>query len=300
MSEDTSSNRGKGSPFSNPTVVAALITGIITLVVALITALPQLVPLLSKPTETPIPTLTATVPPTSLPTATEVRATDTATEVPPTATETITPSPTPVDPGIACLDRWQVIASDGSKPEPTAGDGCDNVGIPTLGISTTGQQLIFGVNNFQSQGIFGVSTSLPTNANISLKVKMNSLQVGEFWIALSNEPTPDGNMLIFALQPEFGELRTYVDQSNNYASRYLWSNLTTNTNYGGGPPYVYDMTLNTSGGQVTYRLNFLEPQTQSVNLPKYLFFGFRNKVGQGQGMVSMNIVVSGLEIKAGQ
>jgi hypothetical protein len=302
VSKKTRSNRSKQSPFSNPTVMVAVIGGIVTLIGALISVSPQLFQLIRKPTETPIPTLTVTVSPTSPPstTPTEVLATETATQIPPTSTNTVTPSPTPVDPGIACLDRWEVISSDESLAVPEASGGCSNASVPKLGISTSGQLLIFAPNSFRTPGVFGISTSLPVNAKISMKVTMNSLREGEFWIALSNNPAPGDHMLIFALQPVGGELRTYVNQSRNYIGQYLWSNLTENTTYGAGPPYVYDISLTTSGGLTTYNLNSLQPQSQSVNLPKYLFLGFRKKTAENESSVSMNILVSGLKIDLNQ
>ena len=171
-------------------------------------------------------------------------------------------------------------------------------GIPGLGISTSGDELIFGQNNFREQGTFGISTSLPPGATISMKVKKGILTQGEFWIALSKEPNSESNMMIIAIQPEFGEVRVYVEQTNSTAGRFTWEQLVENTNYGDGPPYTYDIVLRTSGSMVDSRINAFDLPSQIVNLPKYLFIGYQNK--STLKSVSMNVTVSGLTIEVGQ
>lgn len=133
MSEKSNSSEKTKSPLSNPTVLAAIIGVIGTIIVTLITTSPQLIAVLKSPTETPIPSLTATTPPsdTPLPTETEViPPTATSTDIPPTPTETVTQSPTPIDPGIACLDRWEIISSKPDLATPNPSDGCFITGIP--------------------------------------------------------------------------------------------------------------------------------------------------------------------------
>lgn len=302
MSKKTDSDDETKKTFYNPTVLAAIIGGIVTILVTLITTWPQIIAAMNPPTEVVIPTLIATaVPPTDtpLPTATEVTLpTATSTELPPTPTETVVSSPTPVDPGIACLDRWEIISSNPDIAATDSRDGCTKAGIPGLGISTSGDELIFGQNSFREQGTFGISTSLPPEATISIKVKRGVLTQGEFWIAVSNEPNPESNMMIIAIQPEFGEVRTYVDQTNSFTGRFNWAQLVENTNYGDGPTYTYDISLRTSGNTVTSRINFFDLPSQIVNLPKYLFIGYQNK--STLGSVSMSITVSDLTIEVGQ
>jgi hypothetical protein len=300
MSKNSDSGEETKKLFSNPTVLAAIIGVIGTAIVALITASPQIIAALNPPTETAIPTSTVSIPPTSTPIPTETEALSTAasTEIPPTPTETTVPSPTPVDPGIACLDRWEVISSDPDLASPDSRDGCATAGIPRLGISTSGSELIFGQNNFREQGTFGISTSLPPAATIRMKVKRGVLTQGEFWVALSNEPSPESNMMIIAIQPEFGEVRTYVDQTNSAVGRYTWAQLVEDTNYGNGPTYTYDLILRTSGSIVDSRINFFELPSQIVNLPKYLFIGYQNK--STLGSVSISITVSNLTIEVEQ
>lgn len=301
MSKKSGSDEETKKSFSNPTVLAAIIGVIGTIVVTLITTSPQLIAALKSPTETPIPTSTATSPPTNapLPTETEVvPPTATSTNVPPTPTETVVSSPTPVDPGIACLDRWEIISSNPDLAIPVAGGNCDLVSIPGMGISTSGSELIFGQNNFREQGTFGLSTAIPLDATIRMKVKRGILTRGEFWIALSNKPNPESNMMILAIQPEFGEVRTYAGQTSTAAGRYTWEQLVENTTYGDGPPYTYDLILKTDGSLVDTRINFLDLPSQIVNLPKYLFIGYQN--ASTLGSVSMSITVSDLTIELGQ
>ena len=300
MSKNNDTNEKSKSILSNPTVLAAIIGVAGTVIVALITAAPQIIATLNPPTATFIPTATVTTPPTNTPVPedTEIPSTATSTEVPPTLTATLTPSPTPVDPGIACLDRWEVISSNPDLATPNASGDCNSVGISGLGISTSGNQIIFGQNNFKEQGTFGISTSLPSNATIRMKVKRSILTQGEFWIALSNEPNPESNMMVIAIQPELGEVRTYIGQTSAAAGRFTWVQLVENTNYGNGPTYTYDLILKTDGSLVDTRINYFDLPSQVVNLPKYLFIGYRNT--STLGSVSMNITVSDLTIEVGQ
>ena len=210
----------------------------------------------------------------------------------------MTSSPTPIDPGIACLDRWEIISSNPDLSTPNLSDGCSIAGIPGLGISTSGSELNFGQNSFREQGTFGISTSLPPKATINMKVKMGKLTRGEFWVALSNEPNPENNMMIIAIQPEHGEVRTYVDQTDSFAGRLTWAQLAESTNYGNGPTYTYDIMLSTSASAIDSRINFFDLPSQIVNLPKYLFIGYQNK--STLGSVSMSITVSELTIEVDQ
>lgn len=299
MSKKNSSSEETKKSFSNPTVLAAIIGGIVTVIVALITVLPQLITTLKSPTQVAIPISTEPIPPTNtpIPTETEILPTATSTEISPTPTETMVPSPTPVNPGIACLNRWTVIPSDQALATPDASDGCPNIGIPGIGISTSGDELIFGTNNFRGQGLFGISTTLPENAIIRMKVKLATLTRANFWVAVSDDPTPENNRMVISFRPENGEVRVYVDQSEDY-EQFLWRNLTVNTNYGDGPPYIYDIVLKTSGSRVETHFNFLNPFSKVVNLPNYLFIGYQNE--SNLGTVKMDITVSNLSIEASQ
>jgi hypothetical protein len=164
MSKKADSGEETKNPFSNPTVLIALIGGIVTILGALITVSPQLIELARKPTETAVPTFTATVPPTSpaTETPTKVLPTDTATQISPTLTETVTSTPTPITPPISCLNRWQVISSEPDLVETTSQGDCNQANVPGLGISSSQNGISIGVNNFQKQGTFGIATSLPT------------------------------------------------------------------------------------------------------------------------------------------
>ena len=303
MNKNTSSDKNSQSIFSNPTVMIALIGMIGTIVAALIGVLPLLTKSepTAEPAAPPAPAFTETIPPTTAPptiTPTEVPPTGTATEMPPTPTETIIPSPTPVDPGIACLNRWNAISSNSDLANPDPSGNCSSAGFPELGISTTGDDLIFGKNGFREQGVFGISTSLPSKAVIRMKVKLGILTQGEFWIALSNTPTPEDNMMIIALQPKNGEIRTYINQTNNFSRRITWDALVENTNYGNGPTYTYDLVINTSANTVDTRINFFDIDDAIVNLPNYLFIGYQNK--STLGSVTMNITISDFSIEPGE
>ena len=304
MSKNTSSDNKSQGVFSNPTVMIALIGTLGTIIAALI----GILPLLTKsaeptvvPTAPPAVAFTETVPPTVLPTntPTEVPPTGTATEIPPTPTETIMPSPTPVDPGIACLNRWNAIPSNSDLTPTVARGDCASADFPGIGISTTGDELIFGKNNFREQGVFGISTDLPEKAVIRMKVKLTILTQGEFWIALSDTPTPENNMMIIALQSKNGEVRTYINQTNSSSRRLIWDVLKENTTYGDGPPYIYNLVIRTSGSQVDTRINQFDIKpAEIVNLPKYLFIGYLNK--SNVGSASMNITVSDFSIELGE
>ena len=278
MSKNNRSSRAKQSPFSNPTVLAALITGIVGLIVALITALPQLLPLLSRPTETPIPSFAATVSPTSPAIETP---TNTATQIPPTPTETVSPTPTQITPPISCLDRWQVISSDPNLAEAISQGDCNQANVPGLGITSSKNGLSMGVNNFQKQGTFGIVTSLPTTVTITMQVDLNVLTQGEFWIAISNNPNPENNMMILAMEPKTGEVRIYSDQTSRYNSKYEWSQLLANTSLTASSPHTYKITFAISGNSVSPQIYYTNLPSQIVNLPKYLFIGYNNKSNLG-------------------
>jgi hypothetical protein len=215
--------------------------------------------------------------------------TDTATEIPPTPTETITPSPTPVDPGIACLDRWQVISSNPDLAETNSSGDCAQASVPGLGISASRAGVSFGINNFREQGTFGIATSLPTDATVTLQVKFLVLSQGEFWIALSNTPSPENKMMILALQPNTGEVRFYSDQTSRFSNKYNYRDLLTNTTLSSSLPYTYNITFAISGNRVSPRIHFTNLPPQTVNLPRYLFIGYNKKSNQGSMTIQVEI-----------
>jgi hypothetical protein len=297
MTKKTRSSESKESPFSNPTVVAALVTGILSLIAALVAVSPQLIPLIGDPTETPIPTFTATLAPTTRPTSTpaEPLATGTVTPVPPTPTETITPSPTPVDPGIACLDRWQVVSSNPELISTSGAGSCAVSNVPGLGISASRNGLVFGINSFREQGTFGITTSLPADATVSMTVDLITLTQGEFWIALSNTPDPKDKMMILALEPNSGEVRFYNNQTSSFSNRYEYRGLLTNTSLSPSRPYNYRITFSISGNSVNPRIHFTNLPPQIVNLPKYLFIGYNKK--STLGSMSVQVEISDLVVE---
>ena len=293
MTEKPSDSRNSDhkSIFQNQTLMITLIGVIGTIIAAIITISPQLIQLVSKPTDTPFPTFTLTVAPTSPQTEkpTEVLPTDTATEIPPTPTETIIPSPTPVDPGIACLDRWQVISSNPDLAETNSSGDCAQASVPDLGISASRAGVSFGINNFREQGNFGIATSLPTDATVTLQVKSLVLTQGEFWIALSNTPNPEDKMMILALVPNTGEVRFYSDQTSRFSNKYHYRDLLTNTTLSSSLPYTYNITFAISGNRVSPRIHFTDLPPQTVNLPRYLFIGYNKKSNQGSMTIQVEI-----------
>lgn len=294
MDKPPRSSEGKENPITNPGVIAALITGIISLIVAL----PQLVPLISRPVETATQTTAATLPPATSPptgTFTEPPPTGTATEIPPTPTETITPSPTPVDPGITCLDRWQVISSNPELLTTSGAGNCAVSSIPDLGISASRTGLVIGVNSFKEQGTFGITTALPMDATISMTVDLITLTQGEFWIALSDTPNPEDKMMILALEPNSGEVRFYNNQTSSFTNKYDYRDLLTNTSLNPGRPYNYRITFSTSGNTVSPRIHFTNLPPQIVNLPKYLFIGYDKK--STLGTMSLQVRISDLTVE---
>jgi hypothetical protein len=290
MSKKTRSDRSQKSPFSNPTVVAALITGIVGLIVALITALPQLVPLFSRPTETPVPTLTATFQPISPPTATEMGVTGMATEIPPTPTETLTPTPTPMTTLLSCLNRWEVISDLTATPESQA--GCEKYGYPDLGIEPLQNgALSFGKTALLIDAITGITTNLSNEASkVSFDVELNELTDSEFWIALSNDKNPEVDSINIRLQSN-GLVRIYDVNGNLYTDK-TWGELKGDAPDGSGK-YNYKFVFEITGRSVNFFINEL-PLTLPTN-PNYLFFGFKHKSTVKPVTVYVNI--SNLEVK---
>lgn len=268
-----------------------------TIVAALISISPQVIPALIKPEPTPtfIPaTATLEPSPTPSPTPTETVIPFTAT-VSPTPTETATP--TPITPSISCLDRWQVISSDPDLAEPTSQGDCSQASIPALGISSSREGVSFGVNSFREQGNFGIATSLPADATITLQVDLTILTQGEFWIALSNTPNPENNMFILAIEPNTGEIRLYSDQTSRFSIKYNYADLLTNTILASGPPFSYKLTIATSGNSVNPKIHFTDLPSQIVNLPKYLFIGYSNKSTLGSMTLQAEISDLSFEVR---
>ena len=298
MSKKSDSGEESKNPLSNPTVIIALIGGIVTLLGALITVSPQLIELARKPTETAIPILTVITSPISpaTETLTKVLPTNTATQIPPTSTETLTPTPTPITPPISCLDRWQVISSDPDLADVTSQGDCNQANIPGLGISASQNGLSIGANNFQKQGTFGIATSLPSAVTVSMQVDLNVLTQGEFWIAVSNSPNPENNMMILAMEPKTGEVRFYSDQTSRYSRKYEWSQLLANTNLTASSPHTYKITFTISGNSVSPQIYFTNLPSQIVNLPNYLFIGYNNK--STLGSMTLQVEISDLTFTA--
>jgi hypothetical protein len=248
-----------------------------TIIAALITVLPQLLNNRQKPEPTQTPIIwTATI--VASPKATREPALSTETLIPtPTSTATLSPTPTPITPPISCLDRWQVISSEPDLAEVTSQGNCNQANVPGLGISSSQNGLSIGVNNFQKQGTFGIATSLPTAATITMQVDLNLLTQGEFWIALSNTPNPENNMMILAMEPKTGEVRIYNDQTSRYNLKYEWSQLLANTSLTASSPHIYKITFAINGNSVSPQIYFTDLPSQIVNLPKYLFIGYNNK-----------------------
>ena len=297
----TNSSRSRKSKkekwYENQTVILTLLGAAATIIAAVITILPQILEAAQKPdpTQTAIPItatmeMTATLPPTS--TETAIAFTET---VSPTPTETATL--TPVSPPIGCLDRWQVVSSDPDLAETSGAGSCIIAGIPALGISASRTGINFGTNSFREQGVFGIATPLPIDATISLSVKLTVLTQGEFWVAISNDPSPENNMAIIALQSQNGEVRIYNKQTNTSVERYTWEQLLSNTNLGAGPPYSYDIKFTTNGNKVDQQIHFTNLPSQFVNLPKYLFLGYSKKSSLGSMTLQVEITDLIIELK---
>ena len=298
MSEKTNrSQKSSDDKWYTDRSVQLTVLGVVgTIVAAIITILPQYIgnPQTPEPTQTAIIwTATVVEPPTA--TQESILPTDTVTPGP---TDTATPSPTPtqITPPLSCLDRWQVISSDPDLADGTGQGACTLTSIPGLGISASKNGVSFGTNSFRNQGIFGISTVLPADATVTLTVDLIVLTQGEFWIALSNDPTPENNMAIIALQPQNGEVKTYSDQTSTSTGKYLWSELIANTSLTSGPPYNYVVKFTTSGNRVEPQIHFTNLPTQITNLPKYLFIGYSNK--STLGSVTMQVDVSDLTVEA--
>ncbi|MFZ5909839.1 MAG: hypothetical protein ACOYYU_07485, partial [Chloroflexota bacterium] len=65
--------------------------------------------------------------------------------------------------------------------------------------------------------------------------------------------------------------------------------------FGEVPPYIYEFELTTSGNEVGGEINLIDLSSQIVNLPNYLFLGYRNK--STLGSVTMKVKVTKLEIE---
>lgn len=281
MSE-TPSSGGKRSVWQDTAVVVAVITVLGSVITALIANLPQIMARLEKtPTPTAAPP-TATFAPTFTPEP-SLTPTMTFTPLPPTETPlsppTETPLPAYVPPSFSCLDGWTVASDDASfAPKPLAQGKCNFSSLPELGIVTSGDTLFFGLSKFRSLGIYGIAAPLPPEGGtVTLTVRTVSVLGGEFWLAFANDPVPTGNALIFAFQPQSGEVRIYKDNPDDVFAHFLWSQLRVNTDFGANAPYTYQLSVKIEGNNVRSRINAISLPVQVVNLPRYLFIGFRKK-----------------------
>jgi len=287
--EKPSSSRKK-SVWEDPRVVIAIIGTIGSIVTVVIANLPAIMstlkntptPLVAPPTATfvpalsPAPSLTPSVTPSA-----------TLTPLLPLETPTLTPKPTSTGTmpplyalsSFSCLDGWQVVSSDASfAATPLAVGTCNFSRVPELGIATAGDRLYWAVSSFRPLGIYGIAAPLPLEGGtLNLTVSSVSVLGGEFWVAFAHDPLPTGNALIFALQPQSGEVRLYHDNPNEVFSRLTWSKLQLGTEWVPNAPYIYRMSVKIEGNNVGAHINSVKLPDLAVNLPRYLFIGFRKK-----------------------
>lgn len=207
----------------------------------------------------------------------------------PTNTPTITPSPAPLT--LSCLDGWTAISDDETLIIPTKRSDCIKAGYNDLGILTSNENLIFRLDNFDRQGIFGLSAQIPFDATIEFQIDLTYMIQGEFWVALSNSPKPEKNMLVMAIQnlrESSGDVRVYLNQADTHIDSASGKNL------GSGPPYRYKFMFTTDGSEIRTRINSVNFRKQAFNIPQYLFLGFRNK--STLGYVALEATISNLII----
>ncbi len=291
MSDKTPRSRKASNKkwYEDKNIQLALLGVIGTTIAALISVLPQLLNARQKtePTQTPI-IWTATI--AASPTATMEPVLSTNTPIPTlTSTATLSPTPTRNTPPISCLDRWQVISSEPDLAATTRQGDCNQANVPGLGFSSSQSGISIGVNNFQKQGTFGIATSLPSAVTVTMQVDLNVLTQGEFWIAVSNTPNLENNMMILALEPKTGEVRFYSDQTSRYSRKYEWSQLLANTALNASSPHTYKITFAISGNSVSPQIYFTSLPSQIVNLPNYLFIGYNNKSTIGSMTLQVEI-----------
>ena len=209
----------------------------------------------------------------------------------PTNTSAITPSPTPITPSLSCLDGWTAISDDESLTIPDTRGDCPVAGYSQLGILPSNDKLIFRLDNFDKQGIYGLSAHIPYDVTIELQIDLTYMIQGEFWVALSNFPRPEKSMLVMAIQnlrDSTGDVRVYLNQSDTHIDSASGKAL------GSGPPYRYTFSFTTNGSEVRTRINSVNFRKQAFNMPQYLFLGFRNK--STLGYVALEVTVSNLKI----
>jgi hypothetical protein len=297
MSKNTNSSQKPSGDkwYADRSVQLALLGVAGTIIAAVITILPQYLGNSQQPEPSQTPIIwTATMADSPTETLEPILPTETFTPGP---TDTVTPSPTstPITPPLSCLDRWQIVSSNPDLIETGSAGDCALSNAPTLGISASKSGISIGVNNFKEQGTFGIATPLPADATITLDIKLTVLTQGEFWIALSNTPTPENNMLIFAMQPKDGEVRIYNDQITKFSQNYKYKDLITNTVYSSGPPFIYQIILKASGNRVSPQIHYTNLPSQTVNLPKYLFIGYSNR--STLGSMSLQVEISNLTVE---
>jgi hypothetical protein len=291
------------NPLFSPVILGSIITGIVTITVAVIANLPQI---LALSTNKPAPTaadptiivITATAAPTNTPSPMPTRdLTGTL-----ATTQATSSSATVPFPSLSCLDGWQIVSTDPSLQVFAEAQGtCSQANIPALGMATSQGQLHFGLSGFVSVGSFGISARIPPNPDFNVKVEEVSQaphQDSEFWLAVSNDPVPENRTMIFAFQPQKGEIRQYLNQAGKFSSRWAWNQLWIDPLP--GPPYEYYFRFSITGNSLKTQINdltILSSAPQVVNSPKYLFIGFHNR--SSTNPVQMQFNVSGLKADTG-
>lgn len=239
----------------------------------------------NEPTATATPSIASETPAGFIPTDT------------PTVTEGTSASiTTPVTPSLSCLDGWQAFSSSTKLPSvPTGSGGCTFSSDANLGIGAGRNGLVFAVSYLKERGVFGISTPMPRNATIRITVEVAQIDGGEFWVAIGRGIDPQQDSLTFAIQPETGDIHTYIGRTTSTTAYYLWSTMQA------GQPSVkagvktYAFELHFDGNRVESLVNGILFDTLASPAWEVLFLGY-NADAQGLG-TSVSVEVTDLMVE---
>ena len=203
---------------------------------------------------------------------------------------------TPVTPSLSCLDRWQAFSSSTKLPAvPTGSGDCTFSTDANLGIGAGRNGLVFAVSYLKEKGIYGISTPMPRNATIRVTVEVAQIDNGEFWVAFGRGIDPRQDSLVFAIQPDTGDIHTYIGRTTSASAYYLWSIMQA------GQPSVkagvrtYTFELHFDGSRVELLVNGIPFDTLASPSWEYLFLGY-NADAQGLG-TSLSVEVTDLTVE---
>jgi hypothetical protein len=189
---------GKSKPKLDPTTVVVAVIGLVgTIVAAVITTRGSG----SSTQETPPPTSISVVTEVSAPTVVAV-----ASETPGVSIPVVSDTPTS-PPLLTVGDDWDQNCISAAwqaypaTPDTTVADGCYVNLFNSVFSAQSGTLTFFVDKRVDTREVSGIFAKIPSNSLVSLNIHLEDLQGGELWIGVFDEPNPESNGYVLAIQP---------------------------------------------------------------------------------------------------